>query len=83
MEKDDRNNHVFLFSDFTATKLLNQGNTFKEFIKDPPRHFELKRDGKEGITIIHFDDGKMLVVKFNSFKVMMTIGIKQMNLDMG
>lgn len=80
---DKENNHVFLFSDEDRTELLYQGNTYKEFLEERQSDFVLMRDGgKSGTTVIYLKDGKMLVIKFNSFKVMMTIGIKQMNLNM-
>lgn len=46
------------------------------------QHFELRRKGKRGMAVIYLNDKKMLVLGFDSFKTMMTIGIEQMNLDM-
>jgi hypothetical protein len=75
-------NHVYLLREIDG-KILYEGDDFTSFVRgEEYKYFNIERIGEKGCVTISFDDGKELIVYFDSFKVMMAMGLKQLHLIM-
>lgn len=76
---------VNLYKDFLRSKneIIYSGNTWSQYKLEilESKNYALKRFGNKGVTEIYFKTGEILVINFVSFKVMMTLGIKQLGID--
>jgi hypothetical protein len=73
------NKPVLMFQDEC---LVYSGDTWTQFKEDIVNivDFDLCKIGKEGDIVLYLSENRKLIIKFKSFKVLMTTGIKVLGL---